>query len=142
VSENTAQNLARKLISEESRSTETANSGGRPAFRVCEKLRRPLSTLAGAAGFRSLAARALTLAKAEDSWLEGVTVNPDGSFEFTGGIVAQLETSKAAKAGAAVVARLLGLLITFIGEALTIRLMHDVWPNAALVKLKPGGDKP
>ena len=34
-------------------------------FRVCGKLRESLSTLAGAAGYRSLISRALTLAKKE-----------------------------------------------------------------------------
>lgn len=38
---------------------------GDAAVRVCEKLRHSLSTLVGVAGFRSLLARALTLAKAE-----------------------------------------------------------------------------
>ena len=30
------------------------------------------------------------------------------------------------------VAQLLGLLFTFIGESLTLRLLLDVWPEAAL----------
>jgi hypothetical protein len=54
--------------------------------------------------------------------------------------VAELETEKAAKAGMAVVTQLLGLLITFIGEALTLRLVHDVWPNVPLSNLTSGGD--
>ena len=41
------------------------------ALRVGEKLRRPLSTLAGTAGYRSLIARALTLAKKEVPSLGG-----------------------------------------------------------------------
>lgn len=137
--ERTHEILARRLINEESRSGEAENSGGRPAFRVCEKLRRPLSTLAGAAGFRSLVARALTLAKLDAYWVEGIKVNPDGSFHYTAEIVAKLETSQAADAGSAVVTQLLGLLITLIGEALTLRLVYDVWPAAAQKNLKSGG---
>ena len=134
--------LARRLIAEESRLGEGASSGSLPAFRVCEKLRRPLSTLAGTAGFQSLLARALTLAKAESSWLQGLKVNPDGSFDFTTAVAAELKTDKAVRGGAVVVTQLLGLLITFIGEALTLRLLHDAWPDAALSNLKSGGEKP
>src|SRR5687767_2046261 len=95
--------LGGRLIAEESRSRDAVNSGGWPAFRVCEKLRRPLSTLAGAAGFRSLLARALTLAKAESPWLEGLKINPDGTFDYTAERVAALETTQAVRGGAAVV---------------------------------------
>jgi hypothetical protein len=142
MTERIALTLARRLIAEESRSSDAVNSGGWPAFRVCEKLRRPLSTLAGAAGFRSLLARALTLAKGESSWLQEVKINPDGSFDYTTELLAEFETEKAVRGGVAIVTQLLGLLITFIGEALTLRLVHDVWPNAALSNLKSGGDKP
>lgn len=69
-------------------------------------------------------------------------INPDGSFDYAAEIVANLETDKAARGGAAMVTQLLGLLITFIGEALTLHLVQDVWPDAALSNLKSGGDKP
>jgi len=34
------------------------------------------------------------------------------------------------------VAQLLGLLVAFIGENLTLRLMRDVWPKLSLEDLK------
>jgi hypothetical protein len=33
------------------------------------------------------------------------------------------------------IAHLLGLLFTFIGEDLTVQLVQDVWPEAALAKI-------
>jgi len=87
--------------------------------RVCDKLRRPLTTLAGAAGFRSLLARALTLAKQESPALGAWEVKPDGSLQGLNG--------EAARSGAVLIAHLIGLMITFIGEYLTLRLLHDVW---------------
>jgi hypothetical protein len=134
--------LARYLIAEESRSKDAVNVGAWPAFRVCEKLRRPLSTLAGAAGFRSLLARSVVLAKGQTSWLEKLKINPDGSFDYTTEMPAELETDAAVRGGTEVVTQLLNLLITFIGEALTLRLVQDVWPDVALSKFKSGGDKP
>ena len=86
---------------------------------VCDKLGRPLTTLAGAAGFRSLLTRALTLAKQECPVLGALEVQADGSL---GGL-----DGEAAQSGAVLIAHLLGLMITFIGESLTLRLLHDVW---------------
>jgi hypothetical protein len=131
---------AQVLIAEESRAKVPSNSGAQAALRVCEKLRHPLTTLAGTAGFRSLLYRAVTLAKAKASWLEGLKLNEDGSFSHTPEIEARLATAEAAGGAAAVVAQLLGLLITFIGEALTLRLIHDVWPKVALKNSKREGN--
>lgn len=130
--------LAQQLIAEERRVGNGSDQGSRAAFRVCEKLRRPLTTFAGAAGFRSLLSRALVLAKAEAPLLAGVHLNPDGSFEYSVEVEAQLATAEAVAAGTAVVTQLLGLLVTFIGETLTLRLVQDVWPKAAIKVSKPG----
>lgn len=96
--------------------------------RVCEQLRLPLSTLAGPAGFRSLLVRALTLAKRESSVLGQWEIEPDGSLQIVNGETAQ--------AGAVLVAHLLGLMITFVGEPLTLRLLHDVWLELPDYKVK------
>ena len=37
----------------------------------------------------------------------------------------------AKEGGAILIAQLLGLLLTFIGEGITLRLVQDVWPEAA-----------
>jgi len=87
--------------------------------RVCDKLRRPLTTLTGAAGFRSLLSRALTLAKQESPVLGAWEVKTDGSLQGLNG--------EAAQSGDVLIAHLIGLMITFIGESLTLRLLHDVW---------------
>ena len=140
MSKPTGEIYARILIAEELRAKAPASSEARAALRVCEKLRRPLTTLAGTAGFRSLLHRALTLAKAKFPWLEGLKLNDDGSFNHTPELETHLATVEAASGAAAVAAQLLGLLITFIGEALTLRLIHDVWPKVALKNLKTGGN--
>ena len=99
--------------------------------RVYEKLRRPLCALAGVAGFRSLASRALALAKAEASSLSVVQVTADGSLQGLGELEPQIDKDHSEQRGAILIAQLLGLLRTFIGEALTLRLVQDVWPDAA-----------
>jgi type IV secretory pathway VirB2 component (pilin) len=115
----TTRELARRLLAYEAAEAGTAKADTQAVCRVCDKLRRPLTTLAGAAGFRSLLARALTLAKQEAPLLGAWEVKSDGSL--------QVLTGETAQSGAVLIAQLIGLMITFIGESLTLRLLHDVW---------------
>jgi hypothetical protein len=101
--------------------------------RVCDNLRRPLTTLVGAAGFRSLLARALTLAKRESPVLGAWEVKADGSLQGLNGEAAQL--------GSVLIAHLIGLMITFIGEVLTLRLLHDVWLDLPSSEINFGRNK-
>ena len=129
--------IAQRLIAEELLTATTVDTTGRAAFRVCEKLRQPLSSLIGMAGFRSLFSRALTLAKGEVPWLGGLQIGADGTFGFSTEMNVQLDGEEAARGGTALIAQLLGLLVIFIGEALTLRLVHNVWPKAAATDSKP-----
>ena len=122
------QNLALWLLAQEVSAGKPSEMNMCAAFRVCEKLRQPLSTLAGATGYRSLISRALTLAKKEAPSLGEVQVKKDGSLERTGAIELMDEAAK--KGEALLVAQLLGLLVTFIGQALTLGLVRDLWPDA------------
>lgn len=131
----TSESYAQRLIAVESRAGDSA-TGGQAAFRVCEKLRRPLITLVGTNGFRSLLARAVSLAKSEAPWLGGVTINPDGSISYAPEVEASLDSAEAGRAGAAVVAELLGLLFSLIGESLTFRVLQGVWPKTLAQPLK------
>ena len=91
-------------------------------------MRVPLTRLAGVAGFRSLMTRALALATVEVPGLEAVQVRPDGSLEGFEAAAHHLVDGDG-EAGVVVVAQLLGLLVTFIGEPLTLRLVRDAWPE-------------
>src|SRR5687768_10991443 len=124
--------VAQRLIQEERSRNDAKASPSQPAFRVCEKLRRSLATLVGLAGFRLLLSRALMLAKAEVAWLDKLRVAADGSLELPATAEAQLSEREAAEGGRALVAQLLDLLVTFIGEGLTLRLVQDCWPKVAL----------
>lgn len=111
--------LAQRLLAYEEVETSPAKADMHAVSRVCDKLRLPLTTLAGAAGFRSLLARALTLAKRESPVLDAWEVKSDGSLQGLNG--------EASQSGTVLIAHLIGLMITFIGESLTLRLLHDVW---------------
>jgi hypothetical protein len=134
------QELARKLIALQA-AHETADKRGAEAIRACERLRVPLSRLAGAGGFRSLISRAMALAKAEVPGLELVHIQADGSFaeseveKLAGGSIS------ADMAGFAILTQLLGLLMTFIGEPLTLALVREAWPQVFVDETDRGAEE-
>lgn len=113
--------LAEWLITFEASATDVLDEDRSATCRACERMRRPLSHLTGPAGFRSLLTRALTLAQRDAPALNAVRVTDSGALE---GLLGE-----AALASATLVAHLIELLTTFIGETLTLRLLHDIWPD-------------
>lgn len=102
---------------------------------VIEKLRIPLTRFAGAEGFASLLRRALMLARADVSSLQSVKVGADGRLEGVEQLAATTSVGAAgagAEAVAAVAEHLLELLVTFVGERLTLRLVREAWPDTSL----------
>ena len=131
-----ARKTARQLLAYEAGAGKPSDVNIPAATRVCEKLRRPLSTLAGATGFRALLGRALTLAKTQDPHLAGTRVQPDGSLEA----LSESRNNEDGQAGVELIAQLLGLLEAFIGRNLTLRLVADVWPDLPAVEAEADGE--
>jgi hypothetical protein len=123
--------VAQRLLVYESARGKLISGEATALFRVCEKLGRLLSELVGVGGFRALLERALTLAKAEAPELTSVNVAADSSLEGLGELELSLSKSQIAKVEAALIAQLLGLLVTFIGKTLLLRLLLDAWPYAS-----------
>ncbi|CAN5603150.1 hypothetical protein BH11ARM2_BH11ARM2_32030 [soil metagenome] len=121
--------LAGRLLKREAPSGDTTGTDLRAAFRVCQKLRHPLVTYTGVEGFRSLLARAVSLARAQAPLLATLRVNADGTFDFLEEAEPLLEGEEAAHAGSHLVSELLSLLATFIGPPLTLRMVRGVWPD-------------
>ena len=63
--------------------------------------------------------------------LSAVQITEDGSLLGPGELEPQIDKDDG---GTILIAQLLGLLITFIGEALTLRLVQDMWPEAGTGK--------
>jgi hypothetical protein len=124
--------IARQLIAAEKPRSLSAERDGAVEFRATDRLRPHLSTLMGRNGFQALLARALVLTSAEVPWLGAVKVVGDGEIE--GLAAAQSRSGGADYADGEVVllAQLLGLLVAFIGPALTARLIGELWPQLAL----------
>ena len=125
--------LAHRLLTYEAGSGKNSEPIESPTLRVYEKLRRSLGEFVGVAGFQSLASRALALARPEAPSLGAARVTEDGYLQGLGETENQfdLENDRAGEGGTILIARLLGLLRTFLGEALTLSLLRNAWPGEA-----------
>jgi len=125
--------LAHRLFAYEVVAGKTSEPVEFATLRVYEKLRQSLSAFAGVAAFESLAFRALTQAKSEVPSLWAVQVAEDGSLQGLGEFESQVDIDMdlTGEGGIVLIARLLGLLLIFLGEALTLSLLRNAWPGEA-----------
>ena len=123
--------LARRLLAMEAASPGGTDARAHEAVRVFEKLRISLTRFAGADGFAALLRRTLAVAQTEAPSLHRITFKPDYSIDGLEALAAE-DADGGVEAAAALTAHLLELLITFIGEPLTLRLIRDAWPDASL----------
>lgn len=120
--------LARSLLAYEAAGSTSAAT--QPlAVRICEKLRGPLSGVAGVAGYRSLLARALTLAQAEAQSLRTLQVTADGSLRSSGGVELQIDKNLASDGDVLLMGQFIGLFLSLLGASVTLQLVQEVFPN-------------
>jgi hypothetical protein len=131
------QALARWLVTTEMGADEGPLAGSAAAGRVFDKLSHRLAQLITPVGSEALLTRAVHLSRAEFPFLDGVpsAQNTRGLIDRLREIAATVEPSQADEAFLSVLGALVGLLIAFIGEDLTFRLLRDVWPGVPMSKL-------
>ena len=127
--------LAQRLLWHEAGGRLEAEVLAAAAERTLDRLRSRLTDLLGQAGFIALYRRALRLAQGEFPALENLAVDakPDerllGLHEFAD---ANSENPATVVAGfSALLAHLIWLLVTFVGDNLTVRLIYEIWPEIA-----------
>jgi hypothetical protein len=130
--------LARCLLTHEAVADKSSEPVEFATLRVYEKLRQSLVVFAGVDGFQALAFRALTQAKSEAPGLWAAQVAVDGTLQGLGESRPQpvefepqlsSEKDRASEEGVILIARMLGLLTIFLGEALTFGLLRNAWPG-------------
>ena len=118
--------LARSLVASEADASTTPLQTEAATVRVYERLRRQLGSPVGVDGFQALASRALALAKSQSPRLSAVQVTADGDLRGLGEVKSQADGGEDSEAGIILIAQLLGLFLTFLGEATTLRLIEDL----------------
>lgn len=117
---------ARSLLSRETVADTDPTQVAPPTIRVYERLRQVLSTPVGVDGFRALASRAVALTRSESPKLSAVQITADGDLRGFSEVQPTVGTDQNGEAGVILIAQLLWLLLTFLGEATTLRLIEDV----------------
>ena len=138
--------LAQRLLTCEASAGKTSEPVESAILRVYERLRQSIGDFAGTAAFHSLAYRALAMARSEIPSLQAAQVSADGAFRGLGhglahdlsefGPQIDLEKDRSSEQrsgdeGIVVIDRLLGLLLIFLGEPITLRVLRNAWPGGA-----------
>lgn len=124
--------IARKALAHRMGSAAGARAVAEAAQRAYDDLVLVSIPLIGQVGSDALTGRALYLAQRKYPWLVD-TREPNNWVGPFAQIIFCLERqtpSVATEAAETVFALLAGLLVTFIGEPLTARLLQDAWPDA------------
>jgi hypothetical protein len=98
---------------------------------VYEKTFAQLSPVIGANGVRGIFVRALEVVQPEQPLLRSFVVGSEPK-KAASTLATSLSAAPAADARSAAIAlyaSFFGLIVTFIGFELTIRLLHDAWPR-------------
>lgn len=101
------------------------------AFR---RLHEHMLNLIGRAGFQALLARAAHLSRSEAEWIATITIHVEPVLSLQG-LAERIESEGSAevmKGLELLLANLIGLLGTFIGEPLTLLLIRRIWPDVPL----------
>ena len=124
--------LALKALSQRAGSAAGAGALAAAAQRAYDDLALVSVPLIGQVGVDALTGRTLYLAQRKYPWLIH-TREPDewkGPFAQIVFCLEQQDPAVANEAAGAVLTTLTGLLVTFIGEPLTTRLLRKAWPDA------------
>lgn len=127
------QELARRLLRQEAGGRRESAALGAAIERACQRLRGRLVLLIGRIGFAALFRRALHLAQGDFPALEALAATEGGEPCLGGGrefAAAHAADPALVEAGfVAILAHLIALLDTFIGEAVTRRAIGEHWPS-------------
>ena len=118
--------LALSLVASEADASTTSLRSEPATVRVYDKLRRQLGSPVGVDCFQALASRALALAKSQSPRLSAVQVTSNGDLRGLGEVQSQTDADEDDEAGIILISQLLGLFLTFLGEATTLRLIEDL----------------
>jgi hypothetical protein len=102
-------------------------------MRGCERLRVPLTKLVGTAGFSALVARSQALATREVPSLKRPRASGALGKSRQDQIQRKVGAGEAGEDGGEIqLAVMLGLLVTFIGESITMILVREAWPDVSI----------
>lgn len=120
----------RRLLAHEAGANADGKAVAAASQRLYEALASQLNPLIGSGGVNAIYGRSLHLTKAEFPWLaiRGESEQNDPTFSPVRVCLERQEYAAAIAGASAVFATVGGLLVTFIGDGLTARVLRDAWP--------------
>ena len=128
--------FARRLIKFEAKGKKSRQTQLPIMALINEDLCPHLSNIMGNAGFRALLSRSVALAQTELPWLSTVQVNADCTLDGLNELHAQVGPQDFFDGSVVLLAQLVGLLVAFIGESLTLRMIGELWPKLSMADLE------
>ena len=125
----TRNNLAMALVACEAKAIGSSHAEFPAGCSAIEKLRPHLASLMGNAGLNALINRARALGSSDVQWLGTTAAKMQGSLEELHEVGSQLEADEFSEGCIILLSHLLGLLATFIGQDLTLRIVREIWPE-------------
>ena len=120
--------FAERLIAHDA-GAQSSDQVASTAFTVPDRMRSHLTMLMGSGGHRAVLMRALALAGEEVPWLHDSRVDPEGNLQRPDLFEESVDPVERSEGGIVLVAQLIGLLVAFIGEWMTLRLVSEIWPK-------------
>jgi hypothetical protein len=129
----TLRQLARRVLAQRGGGANGVESLASAATGAYDDLVRVSAPVIGLVGVDALTGRAVHLVQREFPWLvtSPTPKRLGGSFADVIASLQKQDLAVATDATAAVFATFAGLLVTFIGESLTARLLDEAWPEAS-----------
>lgn len=133
--------LAHRLLAHEAGMARNSGDAAASGSAVCQKLFAEIEQFIGHDGSKALLARALYLAKAEFPFLAEVQIgeSDEGWLIGLSENVSTRDATEVSDSIAAVLGGFIDLLGTFIGDDLTLRMIHRRWPEVPRWAY-PGGE--
>lgn len=125
-----------RIISHESERSDSAEPRTQVALQIPESLRPSLTTLMGNGGYRALLMRSLALASPAVPSLRSISVSVEGNLDGYQPLLETLSPEELKDGRVELGAQLIGLLVAFIGEKLTLQLLGEAWPGMSDADLK------
>jgi hypothetical protein len=131
--------LARRLVEHEAGGRMEATALAEATERACVRLQDRLVPLVGPDGFRIMLTNAIDITRSEHSFLQAIDARAelDGCFVNLAEAVKGRLPEEALAAVTRLLAEFIGLLGSFVGDALTLRLVRGAWPEIAWEKTGP-----
>lgn len=126
--------LAQRLLVHEAKNSPSPAELAEALEICCQRLHKRLDPLVGAGGFRALLDRALYLAKKEHAWLKRVEIQAFPGYELKALNEAMTgrQPTEIRETLTIILANVLWLLVTFIGEDIVYGLIEEAWPGTKI----------